>query len=273
MDINRPVRCPLCKTSILANHGLTACPHCGTLYHTSCWERNNACTCPDCHNNRKRAGDACKNCNYQLGEGAFFCPACGTPKAKVEVCSACGGELEEEQAYCTKCGIKITCNKSESSYISDTHHQPASKKAKTKNNITFVVMGCFVIAFITVIAFIFFPLKPEEEVLNFNLLYPTKANEDWCTISQNGSFMKISTNQKKTSSHDWGADLSDVISIRQEIKKIATDLGFSEGIIRDILATEPGSVTRVEYCDKAMVIWQYPVSGGLEVSFKLTDED
>lgn len=44
--------CPYCKTHFKQGDVVVACPHCQTLHHEACWEKNQKCANPECLGHR-----------------------------------------------------------------------------------------------------------------------------------------------------------------------------------------------------------------------------
>jgi membrane protease subunit (stomatin/prohibitin family) len=51
------------------------------------------------------AGGFCSDCGHQLGQGAKFCPNCGTQQA-ASGCTGCGQPVPEGAKFCPNCGTK-----------------------------------------------------------------------------------------------------------------------------------------------------------------------
>ena len=58
----------------------------------------------------KGGGTAQCQCGAKIGDGARFCPECGTPSAHVQAkphfCTACGVKMEAGMKFCAECGTR-----------------------------------------------------------------------------------------------------------------------------------------------------------------------
>ena len=261
--------CPYCKTQFKEGDEAIACPACQTLHHASCWEENKGCTTFGCSEQHYEAQgtnptDVCPNCGATLGDGQAFCPKCGTPKGgmKKNICGKCGTELRDGQEFCPKCGQKAglqidsNVNSAISQFNSDVN------KANNKKNKKPIVIGLIAVAVVVVGVLVFG--KGGIGTKNFKDMYSDIADESWCTIASDGSYMKIDTNPYDKD------DYCDTTAY-YKLKTINSDLGFSSALFEEMGQTRALDGRQSESNDKYEVSWSYHPDNGLEAMYKIKD--
>lgn len=96
---------------------------------------------------------------------------------------------------------------------------------------------------------------------NFNKRYSDIADESWCTIAEDGTWMKIDTNP---------IDVEDYLEYDayEKIAEINNDLGFSSVVAEEMGQTRALDGRQSADTDKFEVSWSYHPDNGLEVLYK-----
>ncbi len=92
-------RCAICQTALKEDEPKTACPACGSVYHTDCWEENGGCAVYGCSRvpqvEQRRAVEI--PVSY-WGQENKPCPACGREILAAAVrCRFCGATFSSAQ--------------------------------------------------------------------------------------------------------------------------------------------------------------------------------
>lgn len=78
----------------------------------------------------------CKNCNFEINEGALFCPKCGTKVEREEnrpmFCAGCGKPLNENDAFCSGCGKKQGAEEQVPTYSQPVYAPPVNPQPEQK---------------------------------------------------------------------------------------------------------------------------------------------
>lgn len=256
--------CPFCKTEIKEGDPVKVCPACGIPHHEGCWEENKGCTTFGCSEQHYEAQgtnptDVCPKCGATLGDGQAFCPKCGTPKGgtKKNVCGKCGAELQDGQAFCPKCGQKagLGVDAGVSSAISQ-FNAGVQKKSKKKIGIIAGAVSAIIIIIVIIVAI------SSAGAKNFNDMYSDIADESWCEIASDGTWMKLDTNPY---------NLDDYMNSTAwyKIKSVLSDLGFPSSVSEEMNETRAMDGRQSASTDKYEVTWTYHPDNGLEAMFKI----
>lgn len=254
--------CPFCKTEIKDGDAVKVCPACGIPHHEACWEENKGCTtfgCSEQHYEPQGTNptDVCAKCGAVLGDGQEFCPKCGTPKnaPKANVCGKCGAQLSEGQEFCPKCGQKVglTVDAGVAAKIGQLNAVTQKKNKKP-------LMIGIAIAAVAVVVILVLALGGGGGK-DFNKMFGDIADESWCYISDDGSYMKIDTNPYDIDDHIE-------ISAHYELETINKELGFSDALFSKMGETSAMDGRQTESNDKVTVSWKYHPDSGMEVTYE-----
>lgn len=160
-------------------------------------------------------------------------------EAAKQICAKCGARINESQHFCGKCGKKNSAKE---------------KQFITKKIIIFTSFLLMVIIFIVVkLAYV--------GGIDFRQDFGEYADENWCVIADDGSYMEIDNNPLNI---DYYMD----VDAECAIIDVCEALGFSEATIRKMLLTSALDGRQTEENDKAQVSWKYHPNKGLEVLFE-----
>ncbi len=254
--------CPFCKTEIKEGDAVKVCPACGTPHHEACWEENKGCNTPECaeqhHEPQEaKAADVCAKCGTVLTEGQAFCPTCGTPKnaPKPNVCAKCGAELVEGQQFCANCGQKVgsPVGAGAPAKIGQIN-AAAAKKFNSKLLIPIIAGGAVLVL---VLVFVFGGGGGKD----FNKTFADIADESWCYISSDGSYMAIDTNPYDIDNY------TDTIAYHY-LDTINKELGFSSALWAKMGKTSAMDGIQTESNDNYTVSWKFHPDSGMEVTYE-----
>ena len=112
--------------------------------------------------------------------------------------------------------------------------------------------------------------EEEEEKDGFDVLYADIADEEWCTVASDGSYIKIDTNPNNTEKDDftWSYYEDYFIPADEKIAEINKDLGFSEALYEKMNSTTWSQGVQTESNDEYTVSWTYHPDKGLEVMYE-----
>ena len=275
MDVYIGKICPYCKTAIKPGEPATVCPSCGIPHHTACWQENGGCTtfgCVQRHEpvQRPAPSDRCGKCGSPIPAESAFCPHCGAPKAAVtqkRFCGKCGTELQPGQSFCPKCGHKadLQMDAGVSSAISQFNAgvQKANVKKQKRPLVIGIAAGVVALAVLLIIV-----LSAGKK--NFKKMYSDLADEPWCTIASDGSYLKIDTNPTDKDSEDLTRDdlNNTIIPADDAIMRINADLGFSENVYERMDTTTWSMGEQTVSNEDYVVTWTYHPDMGLEVTYR-----
>lgn len=267
--------CPFCKTEIKEEDEVKVCPECGIPHHAACWEENKGCTtfgCKEQHYEEQHTNptDVCAKCGAPLGDGQDFCPKCGTPKnaPKKNVCGKCGAELQEGQEFCPKCGQKagLAVDAGVSSAINQFNAgvQKTSEKKKKMPLIVGIIVGVAALVVVLIV------VLGKGGKIDFNNMYESIANESWCTIASDGTWMKLDTNPNDIDSDDYTYTYytETYTPCEEMIEKVNEELGFTSALYAKMGETTWSQGRQTESNDKYTVSWTYHPDKGLEVMYE-----
>lgn len=205
--------------------------------------------------NQPTAENRCPNCQALLGEGKTFCPECGTPLKKL--CQKCGAELQKGQAFCSKCGQRAdgAIDANASSAINQFNTNVAVQQQKNKR--IPVIIGGVCVAIVAVVL-LFGKIGGS---INFEKEFAEIADESWCVIASDGSYMSIDTNPLDIDDY-YG---SEAVNAIEEINKT---LGFSDSVYKKMMQTRSLDGRVSEENDKFKVSWTYHPDDGMEVMYE-----
>ena len=215
----------------------------------------------------------CPNCGARLKDEQRFCPNCGTPRQenRKNICMNCGAELRDGQDFCTNCGQKVglfvDSNVNSAINQFNMNVQNANRR---KKRMPIIIGACAAGAAVIIVLAVALSSLGRKD---FNDLYPDLANETWCTIASDGSYIKIDTNPYDTDEDDFtNSDYQAyLLPAWNEIEHINADLGFSEALMEKMKQTSSIDGRQEESNDKYSVSWTYHPDRGLEVTYEIDD--
>ena len=251
--------CPYCKTEIKEGEEVKVCPECGIPHHATCWEENKGCTTFGCKEQQTNPTDVCSNCGAPLGDGQAFCPKCGTPKnaPKKNVCGKCGAELQEGQEFCPKCGQKVGLAVDAGVNAAINQFNSGVQKTNSKKKTLPLIIGAAVVAIVVLAVALSGGGKSD-----FNKMFSEYADEYWCYIADDGSYMKVDTNPYDIDDYtDFDAYYA--------IEDINSKLGFSSALFSKMGETSAMDGRQSDSNDKYSVSWKYHPDNGMEVTYEV----
>lgn len=197
----------------------------------------------------------CRNCGTEIEEGVNVCPTCGAAQQydtpETAFCKNCGTEIDSDCLVCPECGQKV----------GPRIDKGVSKDKKKKNLLIICVV---VLAFLLVAVVIGCGQKK-----NFVDMYGDLAENSWCTIASDGSYMMLDTNPYDYDDDDFIYYYSDYFAAIEAIERINIELGFTEALMKKMDNTTWAQGLRTESNKNYTVSWTYHPDKGLEVIYEL----
>lgn len=187
----------------------------------------------------------CLNCGKDISDTAKKCIHCGCEIAKSITCNECGKETLSTNNVCPNCGNKLKNGKL-------SMFKFANKK---KLLITIILL-------IIVIAIIIVCVAGTSKVSLKKIYNKLDCSSYNCTLASDGSYLEIDTNPLDID------DYSSSTAINY-IKKVNTELGFSESLFNRMGKTRALDGTLQEENKYVKVSWTYHPDDGLEVVYTL----
>ncbi len=201
----------------------------------------------------------CQKCGYELADDQNFCPHCGTQKgvAPKLLCSKCGAELAPGQQFCVKCGTPASAAKTQNPLLAKLNG--LSKQTKM------IIAG--VAAAVVILAAVLGAVISNSGK-NFNKMFGEYAGKRWCTIAEDGTWIKIDSNPNNVDSDDY-TDWDTLLAADAASDHINTTLGFPTSL-KDKMDTTTWSMGRqTEETDKYRVSWTYHPDKGFEALYEV----
>ena len=108
------------------------------------------------------------------------------------------------------------------------------------------------------------------ESKDFNKKYEKYADKTWCTISADGTSMRIDTDPENKAIGMAGTEWEKVSKPAHDaIEQINKDLGFSGSLISTMGSTTKAQGTQTTSNDNYTVSWSFDPDKGLEVTYKV----
>ena len=234
--------CPFCKAEIKENEEVKVCPECGVAHHASCWEDNKGCSTSGC--------------------SEHYCEEKHDDQNKV--CIKCGAPIGDGQNFCPKCGYKVETGADEKVNAGSSQVDDGINKDKTNKKKLPIIIGIIVAVVIVIIVLLLGGGKKD-----FNKMYSDIANESWCTIGADGSYMKIDTDPKnKGEDMSWSEFENISFPATSAIERVNEELGFSSAVYEEMMVTRALDGRQSASSDKYEASWSYHPDQGLEVIYK-----
>ena len=119
-----------------------------------------------------------------------------------------------------------------------------------------VILGFLLTIIILVVVFSIPPYK------DFNGMYSSLKENNWCEIGSDGTWMLLDTNPDDAKNRNDSAALA-------KIEEVLKDLGFKGYTYKEMLLTSSSDGKCTETTGKYEVIWKYHPENGLEALFKI----
>ena len=184
-------------------------------------------------------------------------------EVKVELkCQKCGAALEEGHMFCPQCGKKVdetpvgkdvmaTVTK-----ITDNIKDKVEDEVKKGNKKKLIAMAVGAVVVLVLLFNVFGGGK------DFNKMYSDIASNSWCTISSDGTWMKLDTNP-------FNLDDSHNSTAYYKIKEVNTDLGFGSAVSERMGQTRAIDGMQSESNGDYTVRWTYHPDRGLEATYEI----
>ena len=209
-------------------------------------------------------------------------PPAGQPTATARVCASCGAPLAEGQVFCGKCGQSIyaapasAAGQAAPGYPAGQALAPGYSavqtvtpvKAKSKAPL---IIGCAAGAAAVIVGVILAIVLLGGSRFDFNKEFSDIRYEDWCTIAEDGTWMRLDTNPTDMDSDDMGyAYYSETFNpCNDKIEQVNTELGFSSAVFKKMGETTWSQGRQTESTEKFTVSWTYHPDKGLEVLYEV----
>lgn len=209
-------------------------------------------------------------------------PPAGQPTASARVCASCGAPLAEGQVFCGKCGQSIyaapasAAGQAAPGYPAGQAFVPGYSavqtvtpvKAKSKAPL---IIGCAAGGAAVIVGVILAIVLLGGSRYDFNKEFSDIRYEDWCTIAEDGTWMRLDTNPTDMDSDDMGyAYYSETFNpCNDKIEQVNTELGFSSAVFKKMGETTWSQGRQTESTEKFTVSWTYHPDKGLEVLYEV----
>ena len=196
----------------------------------------------------------CPVCHALVNMSQIFCAECGT--SLKNRCVRCGVELEASQTFCVRCGQVVI--DTPNPMVNGFNTAPAKKK----NFLPFIIGGGVLTLIIVIVVAVLLCQKP-----SFAKMFPEYEGEEWCTMSSDGSYMRLDTNPDNVDS-DY-IDYTIYRDANDAIERVNMELGFSSSVYDDMNQTCWNDGKQTAENNKYIVTWTYHPDRGLEVKYEV----
>lgn len=234
--------CPDCQNEIAETDAVQVGTACETPNYEGCREENNDGVNSGCSEQHREAPHVCANCGNELQDGQEFCPKCGQ-----------------------RAGAPVYPYANAASNAAARMRRNNAKKKKL------LIAGIAAVAVVAVIVVVC--LGGGIGKKDFNDLYPQLDEEMWCTVAEDGSYLKIDTNPFDTDSDDFTLSYYEnyFMPADEMIQQINKDLGFPDALYEK-MTTSTWSMGKQSDSNKNYTVsWTYHPDKGLEVMYEIKD--
>ncbi len=205
---------------------------------------------------------------------------------EVRTCPKCGAEVAENTAFCPLCGEALAAPAAEpvAEVVAEVVAEPAvvatepvqveqqPKKKKKTGLIIGIVAG--VVAIFVAISILLCGLGGCAALMfggseDFNDMYSKYSGESWCTIADDGSWMRIDTNPDDYDDDYLYLYYDVLLEACDAVQEINSDLGFGSYVYQEMQETNSLQGRQTEETDKYTVSWTYHPDSGLEVLYSI----
>ena len=165
-----------------------------------------------------------------------------------------GVKLAEGCLFCPKCGTKVQSADNDVANKINQYNASVDRKKHTKKILPIIIAAAAIVVILIVV------LVSGGGAKDFRKMYADIANESWCTIASDGSYMKIDTNP-------YNRDDYSITAAYLKLKTINSDLGFSSAVFDDMGSTRALDGKQTAESPKAIVTWRYHPDNGLEATY------
>ena len=183
------------------------------------------------------------------------------------VCGNCGATLSDGQTFCGNCGQYID-------YATDLAPSAATSSAAVKKSKAPIIIGCAIAAMAVIGAVILVFVLMSRDRFDFNKEYSDIRLEEWCTIGEDGTWMKLDTNPNDVDTDDMTYTYL-IVTMKPclaKIEEVNADLGFSSVVIDKMNTTTVLDGRQTESNDNFIVSWIYGNGRGLEVTYEVKNK-
>ena len=134
-----------------------------------------------------------------------------------------------------------------------------------------MIIGCAAGAAAVIVGVILAIVLLGGSRFDFNKEFSDIRYEDWCTIAEDGTWMRLDTNPTDMDSDDMGyAYYSETFNpCNDKIEQVNTELGFSSAVFKKMGETTWSQGRQTESTEKFTVSWTYHPDKGLEVLYEV----
>lgn len=216
----------------------------------------------------------CPNCSKEITDAnSHFCTTCGTPLVSDME------NTKESTVPQNSTSTQIPFNPSNTSNGTPNAAQasPFMNAPTIQDNTQFCnakpkksKKAIISIGIIGVLVFLSVLLSQNTKPKNFNDRYQDIADNAWCEIAADGSWMRLDTNPDNIDS-DYAVLYysSTAVPCFAKIEQVNTDLGFSSALIERMNSTTALQGRQTEENDNYRVSWTYHPDKGLDVLYEI----
>lgn len=231
--------CPFCEMEINENDEKYICPDCQTIYHKECWEVIDGC-------------DKCK----EINNTKFV------KNQNIEI-------IQAEPNNVAPINSQLT-NSNSPEVVIHNYNEPNTPNKKKK----IAVIGIVIAVAIVIVLLIAKSSGTVNGILsistiNFSEKYSYMADEPFCTIASDGSYIELDSNPYDYDNDSYLYIISDYTSeVANAVEQINSDLGFTQALSQKMNQTNALQGKQFEENDKYKVTWTYHPDKGLNVIYE-----
>lgn len=170
-----------------------------------------------------------------------------------QICPYCHGEIEN--GYCPKCG-QVMRAAAPVAPEADILPGPVTRRMNKANKIAgycFAGVAAIIVAIVAATA-----IRSKQSFLS---RYSSFVGEKWCTMGDDGTWMKLDTNP-------YDMDNYNMTSVQLLIETVNDELGFSGAVYQEMCETRAVDGRQSASNGKYEVSWTYHPDRGLEVLYQ-----